>query len=441
MNSTAVQLALAAIDEYTGVLIDYTASWQRPTDRTPLLSVFSSVVIVSPSMRHPQLQHVATSPSICRAPTTYLSCHAFDSSTQQSTGPRTGSVPSRKNQWRSHVLRNPSDVVDTEFHPRTVSDSSLEHSHLPQEANDYALQFQLRFAPALANKPSAPRTDPAPGAPHKPFNPFANPEHGPLFITDLPPSHNLVLNKFAVVPEHFLLTTKQFKPQTHLLEPDDLAATYACIEAYHATGAEGGLYAFFNSGTLSGASQPHRHIQLLPVGRMKEGLEDPSAWDVLANRLVGPRPVETPFRTFARAISPEMTAEQLHATYMTLYRQAVEAMRDHSSLPRRDEVDEEARGEDGAEGAEGEPAQISYNMAMTRTAMVICPRRAEGATIVSSSGDLVGMLSLNGTVLAGTALVKSEAEWDAIRNDDDGRALADLLGKIGLPPAGSESQL
>ncbi|KAL2753049.1 hypothetical protein ACRALDRAFT_1065988 [Sodiomyces alcalophilus JCM 7366] len=110
-------------------------------------------------------------------------------------------------------------------------------------------------------------------------------------------------------------------------------------------------------------------------------------------------------------------------------------MRDHS-LPGT-EVDEgegEGEGVKGAAWMEGEPAQISYNMAMTRNTLVICPRRAEGATIVSSSGDLVGTLSLNGTVLAGTALVKSEAEWDTIRNDGDGRVLADVLGKIGLPP-------
>ncbi|ROT36195.1 ATP adenylyltransferase [Sodiomyces alkalinus F11] len=289
-----------------------------------------------------------------------------------------------------------------------------------------ALQLQLRFSPALANKPSAPRTNPSPESPHKPFNPFENPENGPLFITDLPPSHNLVLNKFAVVPEHFILATKKFKPQTHLLEPDDLEAAYACINAYHEKGAEGQLYVFFNSGPHSGASQPHRHLQLLPVARMKDGLEDPTAWDVLANRLVGGRTVETPFRTFAGAISAGMTGEELHAIYLTLYRQAVEAMRDHS-LPGT-EINESVTAK-----VDGEPAQISYNMAMTRNALVICPRRAEGATIVSSNGDLVGTLSLNGTVLAGTALVKSQAEWDTIRNDGNGRVLLDVLGKIGLP--------
>lgn len=51
-------------------------------------------------------------------------------------------------------------------------------------------------------------------------------------MADLGPAHFLVLNKFAVVPEHFILATTEFKPQTHILESSDLEATLACIEAY-----------------------------------------------------------------------------------------------------------------------------------------------------------------------------------------------------------------
>jgi sulfate adenylyltransferase (ADP) / ATP adenylyltransferase len=74
-----------------------------------------------------------------------------------------------------------------------------------------------------------------------------------------------VLNKFAIVPEHFILATTAFAPQTHLLEKEDLEATWACLQAYDSTtfGAvaseggdgrkqSGGLYAFFNFSPLSG---------------------------------------------------------------------------------------------------------------------------------------------------------------------------------------------
>lgn len=341
--------------------------------------------------------------------------------------------------------------------------SAFQRAKTAGDLNYYATQvtilspssvpFQLRFSPALANKPTAPR--PKPSSPQKPFDPFESPENGPLFVAEIIPSHNLVLNKFAIVPEHFILATKDFREQTHLLEEGDLAATYACIEAYHeaeeAGGSSGELFAFFNSGPHSGASQPHRHVQLLPVARMKEGLADGSSWDVLADKLLDAQvdggqagPTTTarnlPFATFASRIGPATpSAADLHATYTVLYRQAVEAVRKHLDPAGLAKESDETL---PPTSAAGDPqAEISYNMAMTRSTLVICPRLAEGATLSSSEGDLVGKLSLNGTVLAGTALVKSEQEWDALRAEaaKDGErqqaaeTLAGVLEKIGVP--------
>jgi sulfate adenylyltransferase (ADP) / ATP adenylyltransferase len=144
-------------------------------------------------------------------------------------------------------------------------------------------QFQLRFSPALANKPKSNKP-----SNYKPIDPFENPPKG-LFLTDLPPSHFLVLNKFPVIPNHFILATKSFKDQTDPLEQDDLEAAYACLKAYRDNGEE--LFGFFNSGDLSGASQPHRHIQFLPVESMRNGIEESDKWDVLADNLVNtPKP-------------------------------------------------------------------------------------------------------------------------------------------------------
>lgn len=238
-----------------------------------------------------------------------------------------------------------------------------------------------------------------------------------------------MLNKFAVVPEHFILVTRAFKQQTHLLGADDLAAAHACIRAYHEHGSgEGGageLFAFFNSGEHSGASQPHRHLQLLPVDRMREGLPPAgegggdAGWTVLADRIAGDDGhAGLPFATFAERIAGDADPEALRAAYVRLYRRACAAA---------------GLGEEAGLGdleADGEvPARISYNLAMTRTALVVCPRAAEGGAVRSGDGKEVGRLALNGTVLAGTALVKSEAEWDALRADPG--QLWDILGKIG----------
>ena len=84
------------------------------------------------------------------------------------------------------------------------------------------------------------------------------------------PTYNLVLNKYPVIPHHFILTTKEYREQTDMLDEDDLAMAYSCLKSWE----PGRLFAFFNSGEHSGASQRHRHIQFLPVEDMQKDCED-----------------------------------------------------------------------------------------------------------------------------------------------------------------------
>ncbi|KAJ8120742.1 hypothetical protein ONZ43_g2628 [Nemania bipapillata] len=274
-----------------------------------------------------------------------------------------------------------------------------------------SLAFQLRYSPSLAQKPKPPK----PVEPNtRSFNPFENPCPA-LLVAQLPPSHRLVLNKFAIVPEHFILATRDFKPQSHLLERGDIDAAYACVQAYHSADQE--LFVFFNSGGHSGASQPHRHLQLLPVECMKHGLEATKLgheWAVLADKLCLSEKM-LPFAVFASSISADMNAEEKHLAYLSLYKRAVSA-----TISNVEAV------------MEGE-AQISYNFAMTSTCMALCPRTAEGAPIWDDSGKEIGNVALNGTVLAGTALVKNKVEWDALRASS--MILSSVLAEIGVPPA------
>jgi len=143
----------------------------------------------------------------------------------------------------------------------------------------------LRYCPTLAKKPT-PKHD---VKPKEKTDPFENPPPS-LHVADIPttdPSHIIVLNKFPIIAEHFILATKSSKKQTHVLEEDDLEAAYACLKAW-----EGGsdskqrsLFAFFNSGEHSGASQPHRHLQFLPVENMHDG-KATSGWDLLMERIL-----------------------------------------------------------------------------------------------------------------------------------------------------------
>jgi ATP adenylyltransferase len=247
-----------------------------------------------------------------------------------------------------------------------------------------------------------------------------------------------VLNKFAIVPEHFILATKVYKEQTHLLEEEDLGATYACLQGWRTRGKE--LFAFFNSGEYSGASQPHRHIQFLPVESMMEGIKD-GEWHPLVDKLtsspkqglcIGSPPskviditVDMPFIYFAASIPSSPSPAQLHAVYLSLYKQACCAV-DTYLL---DHPVEQLKTPTGWVGS----SAISYNLGMTDKSLALIPRRAEGL-VITPPGREHGendTVALNGTVLAGTMLVKNEVEWTTLKRDET--KLLEVLKAIGIP--------
>lgn len=91
-------------------------------------------------------------------------------------------------------------------------------------------------------------------------------------------------------------------------------------------------------------------------------------------------------------------------------------------------------------------AAISYNLAMTTSAMAICPRRSDTVTLnVASLEDdskgtrRIGPVALNGTILAGTLMVKSEEEWNELRRDEG--KLLDLLKMVGIPPENNRANV
>jgi ATP adenylyltransferase len=291
----------------------------------------------------------------------------------------------------------------------------------------------LRYCPALGKKPQ-PRKD---AAPKKKFDPFENPPRE-LFITDVPtsnPSHILVLNKYPVIANHFILATKTNKQQTHVLEEDDLAAAYACLKAWEeGPGSKpNSLFAFFNSGDNSGASQPHRHLQFLPIDDMRAS-DTTSNWDVLINSMLSKdaasagaasQVLHNPgftFTHFAYKFSEIPSGSQLLQIYNDLYQLAKAAIDDFiASNP----------GQLALHATDGGALPISYNLAMTTSGMAIIPRRSEGYMLRHEDGDEIGLVELNGTVLAGTLMVKLEKEWIALKAKP--QHLDAILAAIGIP--------
>lgn len=87
-------------------------------------------------------------------------------------------------------------------------------------------------------------------------NPFL-PWEPALEVDRLGCSHVVLLNKYPVQPGHLLLITQDWQPQSGWLTSIDWQAV-ARLDAD-----TGGLW-FFNSCAAAGASQPHRHLQVLP---------------------------------------------------------------------------------------------------------------------------------------------------------------------------------
>ncbi len=87
-------------------------------------------------------------------------------------------------------------------------------------------------------------------------NPFL-PCDPTLLVAPLGEGHLCVLNKFNVLADHLLMITRDFVRQESLLDRSDFAALAEVMSQVDGLG-------FYNAGRLAGASQPHRHLQLVP---------------------------------------------------------------------------------------------------------------------------------------------------------------------------------
>lgn len=130
-----------------------------------------------------------------------------------------------------------------------------------------------------------------------------------------------------------------------------------------------------------------------------------------------------PFTHYALQLPQEPSPETLYSAYKKLYEAAAAAVRSYISSNKDSGLE--------LHPSEGGSSPISYNLAMTTSAMAIVPRRNEGAPIKNKQGAEVGSVALNGTLLAGTLMVKLEDEWNALRDGE--QQLDSILTAIGIP--------
>jgi ATP adenylyltransferase len=125
------------------------------------------------------------------------------------------------------------------------------------------VQFLVRIVMNLARKETAKQQQKqAKIEMGKDFNPFL-PYEADLFVRDLSDTHVCILNKYNVVDHHLLIITRAFEEQEALLTLQDFEALSACF-------AEIDGLAFYNGGKTAGASQRHKHLQLVPLPLVPE---------------------------------------------------------------------------------------------------------------------------------------------------------------------------
>ena len=120
------------------------------------------------------------------------------------------------------------------------------------EDGETGIAFVVRMVEHLGQKRKAASEQQRTGA-----NPFL-PYNRELFVADVSETHLCLLNKYNVLDHHLLIVTRSFEEQESLLTLEDFEALWLCMAEREGLG-------FYNAGTDAGASQPHKHLQLVSV--------------------------------------------------------------------------------------------------------------------------------------------------------------------------------
>jgi len=239
------------------------------------------------------------------------------------------------------------------------------------------LDFMVRVVKNLERKAKA-KQAPKP----KNFNPFL-PYEPDLFVTDLSATHLGLLNKFNVVDHHLLMVTREFISQETWLDATDCLALAIVL-------AELNGLAFYNGGHAAGASQSHKHLQMVPLPFIPDGADLPISSLIAAATAQGlDRSQRLPF---VHAIAPlsldwSTPAQQIAPLLLATYRDLLTAI----GLPWQPHSPQ-------ATGA--------YNLLVTREWMLI---------VLRSQPSFAG-ISINALGFAGSLLVRNFQELEHLRN-------------------------
>ncbi|THU95382.1 HIT-like protein [Dendrothele bispora CBS 962.96] len=313
----------------------------------------------------------------------------------------------------------PSEVVDkipSAFDKGLASGDLLFFPSSVHHIEEGGITYEIRLCPALQKKSETKAKDVSPTqSVKKSIDPFSPPYNPNIFVGYLPSqdqgdeAYAILMNKYSVVPYHFLMITKEFQPQTSPLMPDDLLNSYKLLSA--ARKANKNVFAFYNCGDLSGASQPHKHIQFIQI-------EDEHGPPI--EKIARTVNLETPDRPFTvNRLSYANHIFRFPLTFPSLPESEQEAVLAQAFLSLLDLSISTIRHD--PDYPAGKP---SYNVVLTLQHLHLIPRRQEFHKL-ESSGDLLPVNSLG---YAGMLLVKSEAELEAVKSE----GISKILKSVGL---------
>jgi sulfate adenylyltransferase (ADP) / ATP adenylyltransferase len=266
-------------------------------------------------------------------------------------------------------------------------------THLEQDG----VRFAVRQVSSLARKEAARRTDAstASGTATERRNPFL-PYEPDLCVGELSPTHIALLNKYNVIDDHLLIVTRRFVPQTALLDLADFEALLVALRGGDALG-------FYNGGQEAGASQPHKHLQAVPLPLDDSGFSAPieALFDSVSVTDRGARIASLPFaHAFARL---DLMAADAAQSALKTYRALLNA----TSI---DAIDVDGLAHQS----------VPYNLLVTRRWMLVVPRAVEH----------VDGISLNALGFAGSLFVRDAQQLATLARIGPMTALARVAGPI-----------
>lgn len=307
---------------------------------------------------------------------------------------------------RPSLPANFPELLTKTFESAVKSGDLIYTDSTQESASDNGVNIRYTFAPALAKKPT--KDDNKENTDKPKFNPFENPDPKLMLVSDFG-AYSLVLNKYAIVPNHFLCISKKVIPQTAPLTPSDLEYSYAALQAAQSQGAK--YIGFFNCGPNSGASVDHKHIQFIELpkgfkpfpdavikakGRdYKTGAQPLSAEKVPFAHYIVPWEVEWPEEdsdTEEDGPQEDPVAEELGFKFSTVLSRVLTELRVNDA------------------------PSISYNIVFSDKWLMAVPRSKE------SFKDI----SVNATGVVGLLLAKSQEQLDVYKEEGPLKVLTEL---------------